>query len=649
MTNQWEDVPVDEGGWEDFSDDPVAAATNLVRSPEYQEIIQYFGKREPNVDYRTGAPAGMRSDFSRMDTDPERKKFLDDRVGKDQWRKDKYGAYVLSQKAANSLGVPTDKELALDEQQITLRDFADWRGDAPALLGGTAAGFATGGMGFIPGALAVGGGAMAAKSVDEIADEMRGQNLQSLSGVAGDVATEGALAMAGEGIGRGAMALGRKLMAPESMRFTPEKQQLLEKATQQGFTPNFNQITEPPIAGRAARITERIFGDPNAAENYAQAQRKIAELRRSFGSPVDTASTGETVKTSIQGKVSNFWDTSAQKYGRVDEIFDGQGVVPTARLKQQAQDIFDGLPKDADGNPVFTSPEMQQFVDQAMALPDGVTTTQMQTIRKRLYDAGYDKDLIPGLSGRDARQMAKSASDSFDDIASNVNVDPDVRSRGVAALKDAQKYYRENVKKFDDALINRITRDAGKPGAVDPEMVTDLVFKKKGATRINRVKRAMKTEDWKSIQSTAMNDLMDSVTARTDDPLVTLLSGKNLHVAMDKYGDEAMKAMFGAPKLRQMRDFADAMMVVSKKSKDQGGLVAASIAVHPLRNIGRLVGMKVMNKFFFSPSGLKYFTEGIKAPKTRAGAVALTRVSAMMATLVEDETGSPLIQTGSPP
>ena len=326
-----------------------------------------------------------------------------------------------------------------------------------------------------------------------------------------------------------------------------------------------------------------------------------------------------------------------------------QGVVPTSRLKQQAQDIFDGLPKDTEGKPVFASPQLQQFVDQTMSLPDGVTTKQMQTIRKRLYDAGYDENLIPGLGGRDARQMAEAAGNSFDDIADNLTVDPEVRSQGVAALKEAQRYYKENIRKFDDALINRITRDAGKPGAIDPEMVTDLVFKKKGASRINRVKRAMKTEDWKSIQSTAMNDLMDSVTARTDDPLVTLLNGKNLHVAMDKYGDESMKAMFGAPKLRQMRDFADAMMIASKKSKDQGGLVAASIAVHPLQNIGRLVGMKAMNKFFFSPNGLKYFTEGIKAPKTRAGAAALTRVTAMLTALAEDETGSPLMQVGSPP
>ena len=313
--------------------DPVAAATNWVRSPEYQEMVQFLGRREPGVDYRTGAPAGIRADFSRMDTDPERKKFLDEKVGADQWRKDKYGAYILKPKAAGVLGIQTDKEIALDEQQITLRDLADWRGDAPALLGGTAAGFATGGMGFVPGVLAAAAGTMAAKSADELADEMRGQNLQSLPSVAGDVATEGALAMTGEGVGRGLMGIGRKLMAPEAARFTPEKQMLLEKAQQQGFTPNFNQITEPPLAGRAARITERIFGDPNAAANYANAQRKIAGLRESFGSPVDAASTGQTVKSSIKGQVGDFWDTSKTKYGRVDEIFGEAGCCPNVAIE----------------------------------------------------------------------------------------------------------------------------------------------------------------------------------------------------------------------------------------------------------------------------------------------------------------------------
>jgi len=643
---------VSKSPWGKYADlkNPRQSWSEFAESPQYQQIKNDMYRREPAVDYRTGAPAGFRMNFSEMDTDPERATFLDQQVGEGNWRKDKYGAYVLSQDAARSLGIDTDKpEVAIDEQSVTLRDLADWGGDLPAVAGGVAGSAATGGMGLVAGLLGAAGGAMMGKSGQEALEQLRGLNQQGPGGVAQDILTEGALAGGGELAGRGLSVLGRKMMAPEVGQFTQAKRNLLANAQEQGFQPNFNQITEPPLAGRMARITERIYDDPNRMANVRTTQRKVDEFRQAFGSPVDSATTGQTVKSSIQNRANQFRDTSSAKYAKVDEIFDGSAVVPTQRLKQEATEIFEGLPKDANGKPVFSSPELQQFVDQAMLLPDNVTTKQMQAIRSRLHDAGYDPNLIPGLGSRDARRMARAAGTSFDDIVDNpslTGIDERTRQQGTRALKEAQKYYRENIIKFDDELINRIIRDSGKPGAVDPELVTDMIFKKKGATRINRVKRAMQPEDWTAVQSTAMNDFMDSLVARTDDPLVTVFDGKKLHQAMDKYGDESLKAMFGVQQVKKMRSFADAVMTVSRKSKDQGGLVAASIAAHPLKNVGRLVQLKALNKFFFSPTGLKYFTEGIKAPKTRDGAAALTRVTTMLAAMAEDETGSPLISVG---
>jgi hypothetical protein len=133
--------------------------------------------------------------------------------------------------------------------------------------------------------------------------------------------TEGALAAGGEGVGRGLAAAGRKLMAPSSEAFTQARRDLLERAQEQGFQPNFTQITEPPIAGRMARITERIFDDPSRLANVRTARNKMQEFREAFGSPVDAATTGQVVKSSIRNRVNHFRDTSALKYSSVDEIF----------------------------------------------------------------------------------------------------------------------------------------------------------------------------------------------------------------------------------------------------------------------------------------------------------------------------------------
>jgi len=604
-----------------------------------------LARREPGTDYTTGAPAGFRADFSRMDTDAERSNFLNQQLGQGNWDKDEFGAYRLSPEAAQSLGIQTDKPVALDEQDITFRDIADWGGDAPAIAGALATAPLTGGMSLPLGLATTGLGAFGGKMLGEVEDYLKGQNLQTLGQVADDAAVEGLLASLGEGGARALGAVGRKALAPQGAKYTDEVKALQENAKSFGLKPNFAQLTDPLLSGRMMRIGERLFGDPNSPANYAAIQKNIDQFKTSFGKAKPAVDTGETVASSIKNRSNAFWKVSKDKYGKVDEIFEGKPVVPTSRLKQAAGEMFDQLPKAQDGSPVFTDPQTQQFINQVMSLPDNITTKELQAIRKRLFDAGYDDTLIPGLSGREARSLAKAAGNSFDDIAANlsIGVDDAQATAGLKALKDAQKFYRENVSVFDDQLVNKIVRDSGKPGSIDPEMVVDTVFKRKNVSRINRVKKAMKTEDWQSVQARAMEDMMDVVSQRTENPMVSMFQGGKLHDAMDRYGDESLKAMFGAKKVKEMRNFANAIQTVSRKMKDQGGLVAAGIAARPLQNLGRLAQMKVLQKFMFSDAGLKYFTEGIKAPKTRAGAAALTRVSTMLTALAEDETGSPFI------
>ena len=153
-----------------------------------------------------------------MDTAEEKEKFIRDTLGEDSFLRDKNGNLGLSVEAAAKLGIETDKPIIIDEPFATMGDIGDLRGIAPAALAATAAAPFTGGgsFGALLASMGITGIAGAAgKAIDEVADHVRGDNTQSLNEVATDVAVEGGLAAAGEGIFRGILApLGRKILSP---------------------------------------------------------------------------------------------------------------------------------------------------------------------------------------------------------------------------------------------------------------------------------------------------------------------------------------------------------------------------------------------------------------------------------------------------
>ncbi len=79
-----------------------------------------------------------------------------------------------------------------------------------------------------------------------------------------------------------------------------------------------------------------------------------------------------------------------------------------------------------------------------------------------------------------------------------------------------------------------------------------------------------------------------------------------------------------------------------------GGLVAASIALHPLKNLAKLTKFRIMGKFLRTPFAVRWFTEGLRAPKTRSGAAAITRLTVFIKALAEEHTSDPVAGGNSP-
>ena len=265
----------------------------------FREMTSFVMREEPGIDYQSGIDDfGFRAKLSRADTEQERVNVLRNTFGEGTFSKDRFGAYVVKPEGLKRLGIEADKPRAIDEQGLSLNDIADLSGDAPAIAAGTVAGVATGGLGAIPAIATVGAATAAGKALGETVEHFAGENLQTAGEVAKDVAKEGALGAAGEGVFRSLLApLGRKILAPEAKRMTGTVRELTQEARAQGLKPSIMQISKPPILGRTLSVADRIFGDPTAEQNSRALNAWVGRLRASAGPKAESmVKLGEDVK-----------------------------------------------------------------------------------------------------------------------------------------------------------------------------------------------------------------------------------------------------------------------------------------------------------------------------------------------------------------
>lgn len=617
--------------------------------------MEFINSRDRGIDYFTGVQtAGFRSGFSKADNEKERVNFLNKNVGKENWGKDSFGAIVIKPRGLKKLGVDSPIPIAMDEQGASLSDIADMRGAAPAIAGAITATMLTGGLATLPSIGLVMLGGAGGKGIGEAIEAASGENIQTPGEVFKDISLAGLESGIGEGIYRGLFApVGRWVMAPQAKRMTDETRKLVDMAADIGVQPNISQITKAPILGRTQSMINRIFGgDPLTIPNTKALLQEAEKLKVLSGEvSKKSADIGKAVSVDIKAKRATFSETIGKVYADVDTVLQGQAVVPTRALKHQASSLLDDLPKAADGKPVFTSPEMRKTIEDALSMPEHVTAKQMQAVRNVLYDASQSGNLVPGMSARNARDLWKATSESFDDALKVIKSNPSGKQteRALLELKRANSIYSKGIAKFDDNLIASITKDPSKAGAIDPDLLVQAVFKKNSPMRVAKVRKLVSDETWDLVKRKAMGDILKKMASRTDDPRVSIFNGKGLLDSLDSYGKETLVEMFGKDLTNNLYRFGEVMQFSTQKMGMSGGLVAANIALHPLANLGLLAKLNIMNRFMNSKMGIKWLTEGVKAPKTRAGVASITRAALLMAMLADQETGVAKINLVAPP
>jgi hypothetical protein len=633
MAGPWEQYQTASGPWEQYG--PATVNPNLQRQGLAMENIragaEFVSQRDPDIDYKTGVPsAAFRAGFSRMSNDAEKAQFLDRSVGKDRWGKDSFGAYFIKPEGLKQFGIQSMKPVSIDEQVTSRYDLADLAGDAPAVAGGVGMGMAASGLGVVPGMALAGLGAAGGKAIDEIVKNVQGQQVNTAGGVATDLAKEAGMAAAGEGVVRGLGPVARFALGPGAARMTPEKKALADAARDQGFQIRPGSVTDAPILARWEGMVRSIFGDLNAEKNKAAAEAGIKRLTP--GTPVSAEAAGEAIARSVRQERTKFGAEMAQKYTAIDNLVGGQPIIPTGPIKAKAQEILDAMPRTQEGKVVGGG---DSLINDILQMGDATTVAQAQRLRTMLREAAESPDLVPGVSKHDARVLKDSVNDAFNAAKNGPN------SQAVNMLRAADTAYAQGIRKFDNPVVTKITQDASRNGAVDPDMVVDYLIKPDRVVRLRRVKDVVPAKEWEKVKSAHAHDLLSTVMQGTDDPLKTVFNGRIFRDTLDKYGKQTLEEVHGKAWVDQAYRYANGLMLAEKKMSLSGGIVAANVALHPIQNLPKLVWLRAVAKVMEQPGTFKYLTEGMTlGPNTKAGAAALARVSAQVAANARDETGS---------
>lgn len=644
MAGPWEQYAPREGPWTQYQEPPPVTVNPNLRAQglSAENAREFISQRDPGVDYSTGVNnAAFRAGFSRMSNDEEKANYLNMAVGRGEWDKDSFGAYFIKPKGLKRLGINAVKPVSIDEQTASRYDIADWAGDAPAIAGAMALPMAATGVG-VPASIGLAAlGGAGGRAIDEIVKNVQGLQRQSPGEVAGNLATEGALAATGEGVGRGLMGAGKFAIGPGASRMTPEKKALADSTIEQGFKIRAGSVTDAPILARWEGMVKQIFGDLYETQNRAAAQSGIERLSQAAGPQVSREGAGEAVANSIRKSRVTFSEDMGRLYGQVDKLAQGQPIVPTRPIKDVARQLLEAMPKTAKGDVVGGR---TGFINDILQMGDAMTVTQAQRLRTMLREMSESNDLTPDISMHDARMLRNSVNDAFA-VAKRGNTPV------VNALKIADAQYANGIRRFDNQVVTNITRDAGKPGAVDADMVVDYLIKPDRIVRLRRVKELVAPAEWEKVKSAHAQELLGNIVQGTDDPLKSIFNGRAFRDSLDKYGRATLEEVHGKEWVNSAYQYANALMLAEKRMTFwSGNLVAANIAIHPIQNLPRLVWIRALAKVMEQPGTFRYLTEGFKPSATTREATAVaTRLASQVTALASDETGSATVTLTPPP
>jgi hypothetical protein len=522
-------------------------------TPEEAAAVPY---EEQGVDYTQGLQDignFSRFGYGRMETDQERANYLAQKIGKDTFRKDPLGRFILTQKGRDALGMGKGPEVSIDEEGLSWGDVKEFLGQsALPLAAGIGAALTFSGVGTIPGILIAGGAAAAGKALDEGIEYAQGLQDQSFKDVMRDSAMEGVFSAAGEGAGRlVAKGFGRLIKGaagPENEVLRKEGLDLIR----QGYQPTIGGATNEafrPILVRMQALYEKVFPNRKAALNnlnliiedlkglrtvnttavddladavkndvdklYSTADEDIVAAQKHLNDVIekdlgkvmaglrkDSVIPKDLVEV-IQLHKRIFDENMDSIYTRVGTELKGQKIIPTDGIKRELQRLIETSPADVG---------ITKFANMINSLPKYAEAAEVARIRTALSEASRNTELLNGASAGALGSLKASITSAMNNtevafaqaIKNPLGVGDTIVGPGeftgnfadlttaLGILRRTNNLYRNGMKRFDSAVTQKLIKEYQTQGYLNEKFILDSIIEEDNPEAFDQFMRAIR-------------------------------------------------------------------------------------------------------------------------------------------------------------
>lgn len=295
----------------------------------------------------------------------------------------------------------------------------------------------------------------------------------------------------------------------------------------------------------------------------------ISPFQRQIGSTRSSLDLGDALKQGAMQRFDKFKADAQSLYDAVYELPEAtQDVFPLGPVAKQAKDILDKLPSspaqpktvpgfDAYGSPTEVTiapaagsreqireltPSGLLAVMEPLAARKGQKTRLFDLVqaRDRIYDLINTADPLSSIPQKDLKQIAGSISEAID---SGVSALPSGELK--ARLTTANKFYRENIGKFQQEGVEEILINSREQRANFSEQLTNQIFAggKGSAGKYRQFK------EFFGDQSPEMNDLrqyfLDNILERSANAETRATDFRKIGDALKKLSPEISEDLFG--------------------------------------------------------------------------------------------------------
>ena len=230
------------------------------------------GRDLNNFDYKSGADGRLRSLMSFGETEEDREAILKRIVGEDGYVRDNGGRLALTPTGQKIRGMePTDKNIIIEDEGFSMRDFSDLAGILPETVGSIAGAVIGGGPSLGLGAIAGAGiGGATGQAIEEALEQFLGVQTQGLGDVAKDVAVEGVIGAGGEVLGAAVIGAGRRIVgggrnlagrvtgASSAEELAENRLARMESMVERKYVPSMEAMGAPRFLGFGQKMLENI-------------------------------------------------------------------------------------------------------------------------------------------------------------------------------------------------------------------------------------------------------------------------------------------------------------------------------------------------------------------------------------------------------